>query len=224
MTHFLVFGHRGSPRRFPENSIESFEETLRVGADGFETDLRLLADGQSILFHDDELGDQAIETLTAPECHERGVRVARLAELASFAGRCTMILEVKRGGWDAQLLSEVGSWPGVVIASFDHTLIRSLAERKAGCELGVTIFGALVAAGEYVGSVGASWCFPSFRHVTRPAVELLHQRSVRVIPWTPNRESEWETLRAIGCDGIITDDPEGAVRWRERTGGQALNR
>jgi hypothetical protein len=29
----LIFGHRGSPRRFAENSVESFEETLRAGAD-----------------------------------------------------------------------------------------------------------------------------------------------------------------------------------------------
>ena len=47
---FLIFGHRGSPKRFPENTLASFEETLRAGADGFETDLRLLFDRTAVLF------------------------------------------------------------------------------------------------------------------------------------------------------------------------------
>ncbi|PYQ58841.1 MAG: hypothetical protein DMF58_13870 [Acidobacteria bacterium] len=32
MDDFLIFGHRGSPRRFPENTLASFEEALRSGA------------------------------------------------------------------------------------------------------------------------------------------------------------------------------------------------
>ena len=61
---FLIFGHRGSPRRFPENTAASFEEALRSGADGFETDLRLLADNTAVLFHDHEINDADVETLS----------------------------------------------------------------------------------------------------------------------------------------------------------------
>src|SRR5436190_20474655 len=84
---FLIYGHRGSPRRFPENTLASFEETLRAGADGFETDLRLLSDRTAILYHDDELEEMEIETLTAAEFSgKRGV-IQQLDDLASFAGR-----------------------------------------------------------------------------------------------------------------------------------------
>ena len=55
---FLILGHRGSPKRFPENTIASFDEALRAGADGFETDLRLLSDRIAVLFHDDELQEE----------------------------------------------------------------------------------------------------------------------------------------------------------------------
>src|SRR5215210_734543 len=67
---FLIFGHRGSPKRFPENTIASFDEALRAGADGFETDLRLLFDRTAVLYHDDELGETAIESLTYTQCAE----------------------------------------------------------------------------------------------------------------------------------------------------------
>ena len=89
---FLILGHRGSPKRFPENTIASFEETLRTGADGFETDLRLLSDRTVVLYHDDELDEQEIETLTATQCFERGAVIERLDDLARFAGRGMMVL------------------------------------------------------------------------------------------------------------------------------------
>src|SRR6185295_7943686 len=112
---FLVFGHRGSPKRFPENTVASFAEALRAGADGFETDLRLLSDKTAILFHDDEHDDVAIESLTV----ETAGSYTRVSELAQFAGRTTMILEVKRSKWEDILCSEIGAWPDIVVASFD---------------------------------------------------------------------------------------------------------
>ena len=79
---FLIFGHRGSPRRFPENTIASFDEALRAGADGFETDLRRLADDTAILFHDDELGDADVESLRFSDFEKRGAAVQKVGDLA----------------------------------------------------------------------------------------------------------------------------------------------
>src|SRR5688500_8206312 len=114
---FLIFGHRGASKRFKENTLAAFEETIRAGADGFETDLRLLSDRTAVLFHDDELSESEIESLTFSQCAERGAMVERLSDLARFAGRTTMILEVKRAKWEDALLEAVSEWPGVVIAS-----------------------------------------------------------------------------------------------------------
>src|SRR5436853_6898649 len=96
MSEFRIFGHRGSPRRFPENTVASFEEALRAGADGFETDLRLLSDNTAVLFHDDEWREVDIETLAADWILQVGYELARVSDLAQFAGRATIVLEVKR--------------------------------------------------------------------------------------------------------------------------------
>jgi glycerophosphoryl diester phosphodiesterase len=45
-------------------------------------------------------------------------------------------------------------------------------------------------------------------------VTSLHDRGIKVIPWTANRKHEWDRLREVGCDGVITDYPEEAVAWR----------
>ena len=48
-----IYAHRGnSDGKYPENSIESFHEALKQGADIIETDLRLSKDGVVMVFHD----------------------------------------------------------------------------------------------------------------------------------------------------------------------------
>jgi len=212
---FLVFGHRGSPRRFPENTVASFEEALRSGADGFETDLRLLSDNTAVLFHDDEWRDAEIETLAADWMPQVGYELARVRDLARFAGRATMVLEVKRAKWEDVLLSEIAGLTNIIVASFDHTLIAELARRKVAFPLGITVFGRLTQTAEYMKALGASWLFPQFRYVDRELVDALHAAGIRVVPWTANRERDWQRLRDAGCDGVITDYPAEAVEWRK---------
>ncbi len=212
---FLIFGHRGSPKRFPENTLASFDETLRAGADGFETDLRLLFDHTAVLFHDDELDETEVETLTFTQCAERGAMIARLSDLARYAGRTKMILEVKRSKWEETLIEHVASWPDSVIASFDHSLIASLHDRRMDIALGITFHGYLVDVAEYAAKVGATWVYPNHRFVDEEMVSTLHARGVKVVPWTSNRPAEWARLRELGCDGVITDLPAEAVQWRD---------
>jgi glycerophosphoryl diester phosphodiesterase len=45
-------------------------------------------------------------------------------------------------------------------------------------------------------------------------VQSLHAEGIKVMPWTVNRPPQWERLRELGCDGIITDFPAEAVEWR----------
>ena len=62
---------------------------------------------------------------------------------------------------------------------------------------------------------GATWCFPNYHYVDQEMVVSLHDRGIRIVPWTANRRHEWERLREVGCDGVITDVPHDAVAWRD---------
>ena len=51
----LLFGHRGSPAYFTENTRSSFKKAIEQGADGLELDIRLSKDKKIIIFHDRDL-------------------------------------------------------------------------------------------------------------------------------------------------------------------------
>jgi glycerophosphoryl diester phosphodiesterase len=190
---------------------------MRAGADGFETDLRLLADDTAVLFHDDEIGDEVFETLTLEDFDRRRIPSTRVEALAQFASRGTMILEVKRSKWEERLLREIQGWQNIVVASFDHSLVAELTRRGVDMPLGLTVYGHIVGLAEYATRLGARWIFPNFRYVTAETVSSLRDAGLIVVPWTPNRVREWEELRAMGCHGVITDLPGEAVEWRSKS-------
>jgi glycerophosphoryl diester phosphodiesterase len=213
---FLILGHRGSPARFHENTLESFEEALRGGADGFETDLRLLSDRTAVLYHDDELDEADFESYAYTDFVERKIVVQQLRDLERFAGRAAMCLEVKRSKWEDALIEHVSRWPNIVVTSFDHSLAAELHRRGVTIPLGITYHGYIVDVASYAERLGVTWVYPGFRYVDEEMVESLHERGIKVVPWTANREQQWERLREIGCDGVITDFPAEAVEWRAR--------
>ena len=53
----LSIAHRGASAYAPENTLEAFEVAASLGADMWEVDLHLTADGQIIAFHHDRLAD-----------------------------------------------------------------------------------------------------------------------------------------------------------------------
>ena len=213
---FLIFGHRGSPKRFPENTLASFDGALAEGADGFETDLRLLSDRSVVLYHDDELGDAEIESLSVSELAEQRTAAVLLRDLRAYTKRTTLVLEVKRSKWEDALLESIQGWPNVIVASFDHSIIDNLHRRGVSFPLGITTFGVIIDIATYATNLGATWCFPAYRYVDKQMVDSLHERGVKVVPWTPNRVREWQFLRSVGCDGVITDVPAEAVAWRSQ--------
>ncbi|MFA6956804.1 MAG: glycerophosphodiester phosphodiesterase [Thermoanaerobaculia bacterium] len=216
-----IYGHRGDRRRALENTPEAFSLALGEGADGVETDVRRLADGSIVLFHDDEIAGTPAETFTFAELSTAWPGLVKLESLSDLDGHPELILEIKRRGFSRELVDAVAGLAGVVIASFDHRLIAELAElraqRSGSFELGVTIAGNLVGGGRYTRGLGADWLFPAHTFVDAEIVAEYIDAGVKVVPWTPNAPLWWEPFREWGCHGVITDLPGDAVAWRRTT-------
>lgn len=51
----LIFGHRGVPVKFPENSLAGFKYALDHGIDGLEFDVHLTKDNIPVIIHDETI-------------------------------------------------------------------------------------------------------------------------------------------------------------------------
>lgn len=89
-----IVAHRGGAALYPENTSAAFENAIRLGADEVECDVRQLADGKILVFHDFDMfqltGRQgAIEDMTWEQCrklivnggHEAPILLEDLADL-----------------------------------------------------------------------------------------------------------------------------------------------
>ena len=61
-----IFGHRGLPRIYKENTFTGINEAFKY-CDFVEIDIRLTKDNNLILFHDPNIGDDLIKDLTLAE-------------------------------------------------------------------------------------------------------------------------------------------------------------
>lgn len=108
----LVIAHRGAWGRYPQNSLEAFEEAVRVGTDMIELDVRRTVDGHLIAHHD-PVWDRRYDELTAPLLYEVVVLLGR---------RVALNLELKERGCEAEVATLLGR------AGVDHCLISSFLD------------------------------------------------------------------------------------------------
>ena len=52
---FTTIAHRGASAYYPENTMESFQGAISMGADMIEFDVQLTRDGEVVVFHDEKV-------------------------------------------------------------------------------------------------------------------------------------------------------------------------
>lgn len=145
-----VIGHRGAAAHAPENTLPSFELAAAVGAEAFELDVRISADGVPVVCHDPTLARTTdrngvvaklpLEQLARADAgaryspdggvshpfRDRAIRVPRLEEVLERFPAMPLLLELKTA--DAarpvqRLLRRHGAETRCVVASFEHAAV-----------------------------------------------------------------------------------------------------
>ncbi|MCC6264756.1 MAG: glycerophosphodiester phosphodiesterase [Bryobacterales bacterium] len=102
----------------------------------------------------------------------------------------------------------------VVVQSFDFGMLRALG-RIAPQLSRAALFSAkgdgFLAIAKEAGGVDV--LSPQLRLVTPENVREAHAAGLTVVPWTANQPEEWQTLIDAGVDAIITDHPEGLLKY-----------
>ena len=152
----LVIAHRGNSMHAPEDTIESFRQGMALGADGFEFDVRLSADGVAVVMHDPMLerttdGNGPLAARTAAELatldagyrftrdsglsfpyRGRGIRIPTLEEVLASFPDTACILEIKAPEATDQVMRALerhGAKQRVLIGSFSEEVHARLEGR-----------------------------------------------------------------------------------------------
>ncbi|MCS6999111.1 MAG: glycerophosphodiester phosphodiesterase [Aquificaceae bacterium] len=212
-----LVGHRGIPAKELENTLQSIQRAIEVGADIVEVDIQRTRDGVLVLSHDENLKRTFCVDINIRErsweelkkLSKDGYSPARLEEaLELVGGRVGMFLEIKHpedGGAVLELVESIGARDWVALISFYPEVIGALRGRVITGLVYAKPPGSIPEAKK----LGCSLVLPKYTLATQKAVDFAHRLKLFVVAWTVNEPEKARELFERGVDGVATDDVEG---------------
>jgi len=242
--HPRVLAHRGlaipsdEESSIWENTAGAFAAAHAAGVEYIETDCRMTADGDVVLFHDETLARLLGDVRRVDE-----VRTAELAELLSPHGGLLTVAELldmfPETRFNIDVKTDAAAGPlGRMIAPHAHrVLVTSFSDaRRVRATRSAVDAGAKERPATSAGRssiirtrlLSALRTSPArvLRHVdalqipersgslqvlTAPLLRAAHRCGVEVHVWTVNDPDEMIRLTAFGVDGIVTDRADIAL-------------
>jgi len=243
----IIFAHRGDIVHAPENTLPSFEQALQKGADGVELDTKLTSDGHVIVIHDStvdrttdgkgRVASLALETARKLDAGKwfnekfADTKIPLLEEVFEIVGKNKLInIELTnyyftpRDGLVVkvcELIKRHNNQGRILFSSYFPSNLKIAAQTLPEIPRGLLAMPGLV--GLWARSFG--FMFGDYQalhshisNTSKEQVQRAHRLKRRVHVWTANTPEEITRLKDWGVDGIITDDPQMAVRTLGRSG------
>jgi glycerophosphoryl diester phosphodiesterase len=230
----IVIGHRGDKLYSPENTLSSFKQAAEKGADAIEFDVKLTADRQVIVLHDQKVdrttngsGNVAKLSLEAIKQYDAGIqfpgkfpneKIPTLEEVfETFGKKLCMNVELTnyRTPFDglvtkvAELVKKHGMENQILFSSFFPPNLKMVGAHLPGTPRALlTIPGLLGYWGRSFGwRRNYDGLNPHFTDLDAGLVNRVHATGKRVNAWTVTNEIDIKRMIELGVDGIITGDP-----------------
>jgi glycerophosphoryl diester phosphodiesterase len=231
-----LLAHRGARRRAPENTLAALRLAAELGAPWVEFDVKLSADGELVLMHDELLdrttdGEGPVRALRWRELSRldagrwfgrkfAGEKVPSFAQAVALLGRLKLgaNIEIKpcpgreEETGRAVALATSRIWPShlprPVLSSFS---VESLAaSREAAPEL---LRGLLVEAvpegwKQRLAALECTSLHAEESRLTEPVARAVKAAGVPLLAYTVNDPVRARALRSWGVDALVTDDVE----------------
>lgn len=223
-----VVAHRGAFKKnsFPENSIASLKEAIRLGCTGSEFDVRMTADDSLVINHDPHFNKLEIEKTTYTELTQfklsNGEKLPTLTDYI-LAGldknmQTRLVLEIKPSGVSKErgkqiaekvvkLVKELKADALTVYISFDYDILKRIIELdpKASTQY---LNGDKSPAQLKADRIdGADYHFTVFKK-NPDWIEQAKKNKIILNAWTVNDAATMDWLLANGFDFITTNEPE----------------
>lgn len=225
--------HRGAGDLAPENTMAAFRLGAEHGFGMFECDVRLSADGEPYLLHDDLLDRttngrgqaallpwDALSRLDAGSWHGRpyaGEPLMRLESLARWLLALGLMvnLEIKPSPGDeertgrvvanhvARLWSQAHVMP--LLSSFNVTALKAARNAQPDLPRALLIDQWAQDSIRTAQELGCRAMVVNHRYLDERKIDAIHQADMKALTYTVNNADRAATLWLSGLDGLITD-------------------
>jgi len=223
-----VIAHRGAFKKngFPENSIASLREAIRLGCGGSEFDVRMTADDSLVINHDPEFHHLSIEQSTYAQLQafslSNGEKIPTLQEYlaAGLANNphTRLICEIKpstvnteRGQRIAakvvELVERVGASSRVDYISFDYAILQKIISVNPKAHTQYLDGNKAPAELAKDKIAGADYHYSVFKNKPEWITEA-NKHNIVLNAWTVNDTATMHWLLDRGVQLITTNEPE----------------
>jgi glycerophosphoryl diester phosphodiesterase len=230
----IVIAHRGDRAYAPENTLAAFKQAAEKGADAVEFDVKLSADGQVIVLHDQtvnrttngkgnvaKLPFEALKELDASEQFPGkflNERIPSLEEVFETLGK-KIYMNIELTNYSTpndplvtkvvDLVKQHGMGNQVLFSSFIPKNLRKAHSLMPDVPCGLLSLPGLM--GLWSRSIGYLGDYetlnPFFTDINSKLVTRVHSAGKQINAWTVNAVADLNRIIGLSVDGIISDDP-----------------
>lgn len=225
-----VIAHRGASYLAGiDNTIESFQLAIDIGADMVEFDVRSTKDNVLVVIHDSTFADtpiswQTYETLEK-EAAERGFHIPTMKEviLLCHKNKIRMDIEIKEGGFESRVVkmcTKYLDYSEYTIKSFKEKVVYRIKKLDSNIKTGLLLGSRKIKLWQRleesfpIGKILRCKCdfvSPNEWLATRGFIFRMKMIKMPVYVWTVNKSSRMKKFLKLGVDGIITDKPDAGL-------------
>lgn len=224
-----IFAHRGASKEAKENTVEAFQKALEIGVDGVEFDCLVTREGVPVVHHNDDVLDPEKGILFLREMSLEQTRVFGIPTLEEvlplFARhpKCLAIFDIKaQPGFIQQAPLAVASLAEshlhreqILFTSFSWRHLFLLQRHFPGLPRAIILNSAsfkLVPIVIFDKLLEIRAVHPRTQWLSPTRVGQWQRHGIDVNAWVANTEEEIRVCKAMGVDGIFTDDPRLAKK------------
>jgi glycerophosphoryl diester phosphodiesterase len=231
-TEPLKIAHRGASAYAPENSLLAFEKAAELGADMVEVDLRVTLDNRPVIAHDESLKrlynvDATIDSLKLAKLQQttrsRGQVIPTFEQVAAVCAeyKLGLYLDIKQLNlaamkrvYDNLLAYEL--LPVTIAGSFRPDYVAEIKAHWPDLKTSILFGSVHIDPVALAGAVRADYVHPCWENAAPEPHRLLtpdwlarvRAKGLGVICWHEERLAEIAALKALGVDGICSDQPD----------------
>ena len=226
--NILRIGHRGSKGYVAENTLESINHAILLGADGIEIDVFKCLSGELVLSHENNLKrltgkSGQLEKLTLGELKKFLVvgkyKIPTLTDVLKTIETPLFVNIELKGLNTAQATSKIitnlsksTSWrlENFIISSFNWNELEQFRSIDKNTPVGVLVSNSMSIneAIEFGKKINAQAIHPNFKLLNEKTVKKIKNNGFKIYTWTVNSKDDINYMKKFKVDGIISDFPD----------------